>query len=265
MKKPLLIAAGIFVLLASIATAVVVFRSSSETPVDEKPAKKRISEPVNVIPREERPAITITPSSDAHYITINLLKLNKEASYGEYEVEYQTGSLLQGAEGPLDVTAVPFSDTMLLGSKSAGGSTTYHEEVSRGKLLARFEGPENYAVKTEWKFIENTENETAFSSPDAKFQISSEDLESQKVMIIGDSSGLPEGYEGTLVSQPYFISAARALSGSATVSIRAEETGELTLIGWDGSKWNDLDSTVEDKVVTAEDVAFYEIFAVVSR
>lgn len=253
MKKKLIIGVGALIVIAVVAVGLFALQKPKDSAKTDAPQKKRLSEPVNVIPREERPSLYIAPTADGHYITIGLIALNKDASFAEYEVEYQTGSLLQGAQGSLELS-LPSTDTLLLGSRSAGGSTTYHENVTGGKLLARFEGTENYAVKTDWKYIENKEKETAHASVDAKFQIDSKGLGSQKLIIIGDASGVPAEYPGTLVSEPYFLQTASPLDPKATanLSIRAEQEGELTIVGWDGSKWIPFETTSDGKLATAE-------------
>ena len=238
--------------------------NKTETTTEEKTLKKRqISEPVNVIELAERPFIMVTPNSDGRNLTIMVDSLKKNATEVDYELEYKSGSLQQGVFGSLSLTSVPASVKQLMGSCSAGGSCTYHEDVTGGNLVTRFIGKENYALKTEWRYIENTDKETEMGSTDAKFQLSSDELSGVRIAI-GDSSGLPAEVEGTVVSTPYYLSTVPAISGSAELTMRANEEGALMIMGWDGSEWTEFEGTVDGKSITAE-VELMQAYVVVSK
>jgi len=149
-------------------------QTSTQTPTTEK--KKKVSVPVNVIDQALRPFVSVLPTADGKNILISVQSLKKTATEAEYELEYQAGSLLQGAFGTIKLANLPSETKVLLGSCSAGGACTYHTEVQGGTLLMRFAGPEDYALKTDWKYIENKTQETAFSSKDGKFQVSGTQL-----------------------------------------------------------------------------------------
>lgn len=224
----------------------------TQTVTEEKTLKKRkISEPVNIIELSERPYIVIKPNSDARNLTIEVDSLKKEASEMEYELEYKSGSLQQGVFGSLSLATLPASTKQLMGSCSAGGACTYHEDVTGGTLVTRFIGTENYALKTEWRYIENTDKSTQIGSTDAKFQMSSDDLSKVTIAIVGDASGLPAKVEGTLVSAPYFLATVPNVSGTAELTIRANEEGNLKIMGWDGSDWIEFEGAVDGKTITA--------------
>jgi hypothetical protein len=59
--------------------------------------KKKLSLPLNVIPEADRPFITVEPLADGRNVVIRIIELKKAATEAEYELEYQAGSLLQGA------------------------------------------------------------------------------------------------------------------------------------------------------------------------
>ena len=239
--------------------------NKTEAPTEEKTLKKRkISEPVNVIDLAERPYVRVKPNSDGRNLTIMVDSIKKDATEVDYELEYKSGSLQQGVFGSMMLKSIPASTQQLMGSCSAGGSCTYHEDVTGGSLVTRFIGDENYALKTEWRYIENTDKETAMGSTDAKFQLSSEELAGVRIAIIGDASGLPGEVEGTVVSAPYYVSTVPSLSGTAELTMRASEEGELMIMGWDGSAWTAFEGTVEGKSVTAE-VDLMEAYVVVVK
>ena len=227
--------------------------NTTEAPVEDKSLKKRkISEPVNVIELSQRPFIMVQPNSDGRNLTVMVDSLKKDATELDYELEYKSGSLQQGVFGSLSLATVPASVKQLMGSCSAGGACTYHEDVTGGSLVTRFVGPENYALKTEWRYIQNTQKETEIGSTDAKFQLESEALGNVKIAIIGDASGLPQEVEGTVVSAPYYVSTIPAVSGTAQLTMRASEEGDLKIMGWNGTEWTEFTGTVEGKSVTAQ-------------
>lgn len=265
MKKSILIPIVLLV-IAAIGTGAWFFtRQPEEVLPEPTPVKKRISEPVNQIPVSERPYLQIIPLADGHNIKLQVNNLKKPAGEMAYELEYQAGSLLQGVFGQLTLTNTPkTSDAILLGSCSAGGACTYHEDVKGGTLLARFSNQDDtYALKSDWKYIDGANSETKFSSKDAKFQLSSGNL-TGRYLIILNSPGYPEDAPGEIVSEPYSLASSANLSGTAELTIRANEVGEnLKIAGYDGSQWQLFESEVEDKMVSAQ-VELLPFYAVVS-
>ena len=63
--------------------------------------KRRRLEPINQIPIKERPFTIITPRADGREVTILVNQLDGSQEV-EYELEYQAGTLLQGAFGKID-------------------------------------------------------------------------------------------------------------------------------------------------------------------
>ncbi len=222
--------------------------SQSGTQTEEK--KKKVAQPVNVIPVDQRPYIQILPK-DARNLTLRVVSLKKPATKAEYELEYQAGSLLQGAFGALELGSLPSEANILLGSCSAGGACTYHEDIKGGSLLTRYEGPENYALKSDWRYFDNVSKESTVASKDAKFQLDSADLKTQRYIIVFNTAGYPEGLKGTPVSDPYSLTAGSALKGKGTLTLRANEDGATKIMGWDGKTWKEFETKVDGKTLTA--------------
>lgn len=265
MKKPHLIALGVVGLLIVAVVGVLALRNGkSSTATDEPTKKQKIEAPVNVIPVSERPYVQIAPVADGRNIQLIVKALNKPATEVEYELEYQAGTLLQGIFGLIELGDVPAQVTELLGSCSAGGKCSYHEDVKGGTLLLSFAGPETYAVKQDWKYIDNAAGDTQVSSKDAKFQLESEDIADQRYVVIYNTPGLPEPVEGTIASDPYSLAVSSTLSGTGTLTMRASQEGNLKIMGWDGEAWQDFGGTVEEKMVSAE-VDLMELYVVVAQ
>ena len=153
MKKIIPILIGLIVIVSGV-FAITKLRSR-DTTEEETSQKKRIEQPTNVIAVSERPYITITPLSDGHNLNISVIEVKKDATEVEYELEYQAGTLLQGAFGQFNLSSLPSTEKILLGSCSAGGACSYHEDVQGGTLLTQFDGKESYALKSRWKYIDN--------------------------------------------------------------------------------------------------------------
>lgn len=226
--------------------------------------KKLINEPVNVIAVEERPYLQIIPQADGHNLVIAVQKVKKSATNAQYELEYQAGSLLQGAFGEIPLSSVPASTKVLLGSCSAGGACTYHEDVQGGTLVTKYEGPENYALKSRWKYIDNLKKGTSFSSQDAMFQIDSKDLAAQRFLVIFNTAGYPDGLKSKPASELYSLTSSGTLKGTAKLTIRAEQEDNLAIVGYDGKSWKEFETKVDGKQATAT-VDLMELYTVIAK
>lgn len=218
------------------------------TPV---PTKKRVVEPANVIPVAERPVVYLVPEADGRNLTLEIISIQKPASSVEYELEYQSGELLQGVNGTIELTAFPARTTQLMGTCSAGGKCSYHENVQGGKLQLRFIGEENYLLSQEWRYIDNKAKADAISSRDGKFQFTSQAFPSVRYMIVYNSPGLPEGLPGTPISDIYSLQSSAPIKGEGELSIRSSAEGASAIAVWDGTSWQVIPGTSDGKTVTA--------------
>jgi hypothetical protein len=267
LTKKQMIIAGIIaavLVLGGGAAVVMKLRAKPAAPKTEATKKKKITEAVNVIPVADRPYMQIKPDASNKHIYIVVDEVKKSATAMEYEIEYQTGSQLEGAFGTQELGQLPTSKDILLGSCSAGGACRYHTEVKGGTLLGRFTGTENYAVKSDWKYIENPKKETSISSTDAFFQLESPELAKQPIMIIFNSPGYPQKL-GTVISDIYSLTAVNPLSGKGKLTMRAkEDAAGAKIMGWDGKTWKEFTSKVDGKNVTA-DVDLMEAYVVAKK
>lgn len=268
MKKEVLFAIiGVVVLLLVIGGAALMKRQADSkvqaSPTSQK--KKKITDPVNVIAVAERPYVRVTPK-DSKNVTIEVKELKKPATSMEYELEYQTESNLEGAIGDLTINTLPAMKDILLGSCSAGGACRYHKDVKGGTLLGKFSGgDQSYALKQDWKYIENTAKETTMSSRDAKFSIESKDLAKVSIGIIYNSPGYPGTLPGTPISEIYTFAPLGGMSTESTVSIRmSEDAAGAVILSYDGKTWKEMKTTVADKVAKATGITD-EAYVVVKK
>jgi hypothetical protein len=265
-KDPKILAAVAVAILLAIIGGIFVMRSKADPEPEtttERPKKKKITEPVNIIEVSERPYVYLTPQADGRNIKITVATISKPADTFEYELEYQAGTLLQGAFDQVELDNIPTSTQILFGSCSAGGACTYHTDIRGGSLVLRFIGEENYALKQDWRYFDNWGNkETQFASKDSKFQLTSADLAKQRFVVVYNSPCFPEGVTGTSVSEAYSLAASSNMSGTAEVTMRANEEGELSIIGYDGTSWTSFETTSDGKSATAE-VELMELYMVI--
>lgn len=212
---------------------------------------KRVVEPKNVIPVDQRPVVYIVPEADGRNLTIEVETVKKQANRVEYELEYQTGELLQGFNGFIDLLKLPAKKTELMGSCSAGGKCSFHENVQGGLARLRFMGDENYLLEQDWRYINNAANENLAGSKDAKFQLSSSALRGVRYIVVYNSPGYPEGAPGRIISESYALRASSVLNGEGELTIRANEDGASAVAGWDGKEWHLFEGAVDGHAITA--------------
>jgi hypothetical protein len=207
---------------------VVAWRSNQdktpEVAEENKPAKKRVSVPANVIAISERPYIEVIPfvGREGRSIRIQINNIVKEAEDAEYVLETEVGGAeakaasgkniavpetenpvgLQGAMGEIDIKSFPAKAESLLGSCSAGGACVHYSNLGFGKAQVTFSGgDENYAVASSFNYIENTSRKQATAnSKDNILTIIGTELEGMHNYIIANSAGLPAGLTGEIVT-----------------------------------------------------------------
>jgi len=263
-KKALIILS--LVVIASIGVTIVITSRSKPNSEDlpQESERRRITEPVNVISVSERPYVSIQPLADGRHLIISINQLNKPAQKVDYELEYQSGTMLQMIMGMIELDNLPETKQELLGTCSAGGACTYHENVIGGNLLLRFTDTEegSYVVKSDWRYFDNKDRSTEIASRDVKFQLTSPALTTQRYSIVFNSPGCPEGLEGEVIADNFSVSTASVLTGSGQLMIRAnEESPTAVIVGYDGSNWHEFETVVDGKQVeaTVELMQFYTV------
>lgn len=228
----------------------------------------RAPEPVNLIPESERPFVRLQPAQNGRAIEITIVNLNKPANQVEYELEYQSGTLLQGAFGDLDLTELPVTKNILLGSCSAGGKCSYHEDVTGGKILLRFLGSEKYALRTEWGFFENKEKSNLASSRDAKLQLDSIALKKQSHVVTLVSPGYPAPLpnDAKALSSLYAVGLTTPATGTVKIDLRLNEANEnAIIIAWDGKSWVELPTVVSERVATVAKAPWAQAYMAIEK
>lgn len=243
-----------------------VFAFGGKKPVAATPSPSPvIPEKVNTMPVEKRPYITLTPTNKGRSLILSLFTLNAPAQKGEFEVEYQSGTLLQGFGGKLNIAKLPDAQEFLLGSCSAGGKCSYSEDVTGGVLTVRLTDTEKLTLKNEWSFLENKEKTDTITSRDGKFVVTGKGIAAVSHLVVLQSPGYPAPVAAPL-SSVYAPAGLTAPKGELKVSIRLNnEAPKVSIWAWDGKEYKRLKTTVTDRVATAPSAMLYESYVAVAE
>ena len=132
---------------AAVLTGAFFFVKSRRTTDTDKEEESTL---IEVAPKD-RPVVSLTPTTDGHYLKLRIEKLLSGAESLDYELLYQTSdNITQGVPGTLALgSEKEFETDLLLGTESSGkfrydegvetGSVALRFRNKEGKLLAKFE------------------------------------------------------------------------------------------------------------------------------
>lgn len=218
------------------------------------PPSKKPKKAVNVIPLEERPYVSIQPLQARNMLEVTIHDLKKAAKSVEITLEYDRNKgVLDAVLNSFALDKTPLVEQMFLGSKSAGGATTFHDDVIGGTVTLDF-SDDDYTLEVPWRYDDTKTSYDALSTTDGKFQITFEKpLKATKVLVM-QSPGLPIETDGKVLSGPYFVGMVGSLpENTAEVKLRlSEESSSATIYGLDGGKWVKYETTTDGKTATAK-------------
>lgn len=211
--------------------------------------------PINTIPVKERPFVTLTPDSSGHRLTLYLDQAT-EKTLIEYELVYQSGDKQEGAFGRVNLAKEiqPVEKELLLGSKSAGGSVTYHEDITGGSLTLTYN---DIKLKEDFNFTPFNPEEPTFSTKDTRFEATyaAGALREGSIAVLMKTFGLPEELEGEILAGPYAVLTASNISPAEVSFKLSNSEGDLKLLEYTGSSWQELDFSLKDSTLNAEPTA----------
>lgn len=212
---------------------------------------------------EERPYITLTPSSDGHWLTLEVTRI-QDATDLEYELLYKTASgAMQGSTSPFTFQGEDFYlKEILLGTESSG-HYDYDEGVTQGSLTVRLRG----GIGTR-KFVSDfhlQEEDEDLTSIDGNFTLTGELSEGFYLTIV--TAGLPGEIEGEVVAGPYgvFTSGSKVVKDGEVTVVLGEPAAEAKLYSWDGKKWEEIEDLEFDGEKISGSVDELAIFIIVSE
>lgn len=200
---------------------------------------------------EERPFITLTPSSDGHWLTIDVTRIQNADSL-EYELLYNTESgATQGSINSVELKGeTTYSKRILLGSESSG-RYKYDEGVTQGTVTVRLRGgPGTRKFVTEFHLQQGDDELTSI---DGNFTITGT-LSQAIFYVTMPTVGLPGEFEGEIITGPYgaFSSGADTVkSGEVSIKLTGE-TEEAELYSWSGKAWEEEEAEIEGETITTE-------------
>ncbi len=222
------------------------------------------SAPVNTIPLDQRPYVELKPLSSRNDLQITIHEPPLETDMVEMTLEYDRNKgVLDAVLKTFVLNSFPFTETIFLGSRSAGGHITYHEDVIGGDVILKFDGgDEPYALKNPWRYDDLQTEYDQISTTDAMFQLTFEPAWRTNKILIMQSPGLPTPLDGEVIAGPYLIRGVGKLpSLEASITARVSGSDTATLYGYDGSQWLEIESTLQDRTLSAT-TPMYELFVI---
>lgn len=212
--------------------------------------------PINTIPLEDRPFITLSPDSSGRSLDISLSGSPTTGTL-EYEMIYNASGKQEGALGSIYLGSEkqPIVKSILLGSKSGGGKITYHEGVTGGSMTVTYG---ETRLKESWNYLHFDPADPVISTTDAKFHVTLDKTALKKDSVIitmktfgYDKAGLPDSAK--VVSGPYGYFAQTPVKGSVTVELKlpAGEHVNPTIYEWNGTTWKKLTTKLTDDTVSS--------------
>lgn len=242
MKKYLpliLLGLGIIVLLG---VYFLVFRKSSRVEDTEV-------EGVPEVTLADRPVTSLTPSSDGHWLELNITKIKVKAASLDYELLYDLpDGRTQGVPGSIRLQgAKTIERDLLLGSESSG-KYRYDEGVNNGTITLRFRDEKGKLVakfSTEFHLQSDTKNLT---SADGKFSYMLDKNPGNEYFVTMETFGYPGDAPGQVSVGPYGVFKGEAMVNTAkgtlpVTTINFPGTVKLTggtIYRSDGDDWKKL-------------------------
>lgn len=159
MKKNLpLILLGVGVLIVALVAGLIFKSTRGKSSNDDE-------ETVAEIPQDQRPFVSLTPTSDGHYLNLQVKNIKvKNAASMDYLLVYSTeNGGQQGVPGTVQLTGGDIEKKLLLGSESSGkfrydsgvtgGSVTLRFRNGGGKLLGKLESSFTLTEREDGVFV----------------------------------------------------------------------------------------------------------------
>lgn len=259
MKKPaILVAIGLILIVG----LVVIAKKNKKTPNVQE--EQQVDLPINAIPVEERPFITLSPDITGRNVAFRVAGAPADGQM-EYEMVYNAGDKQEGVFGRLDLASEmqPVEKTLLLGSKSGGGKVTYHEGITGGSLTVTYGDTK---LKEVFNFLRFDPADPAVSSSDARFSviIPKTGLKKDNVIIVMKPFGLPAKLEGKLAAGPYAYLPPTPVKGTVTIEMKlpaGEFTNAAIYTFVDGS-WRALKTAKKGEDTLTAETTIGSVFAV---
>jgi hypothetical protein len=209
---------------------------------------------------KERPFVSLVPTSDRHWVTLEVKNISGSVTGLLYELtymaEFEEGKIERGVtsgSNPVELSgASEYSKKILFGSASCTTGVCkykYDENVSEGVLVLELQPGERY--ETVYRIQKGSEAKEGLSTGDGVFSYVSSILPAKGIYLtistIGVPVSLPEGVVPKSV--PYGIFP--TVTGAGKVSITTAAT-EGSIYAYNGKSWQKLITTIANGTATAQ-------------
>lgn len=189
---------------------------------------------------EEMPIVSLTPTSDGHYLKLRIEKIVIPASLLDYELFYKTTQgVTQGVPGTVYVEGLSeFEVDLLLGSESSG-KFRYDEGVEEGSLSLRFRDQDGKLLAnflTDFHLQSNTDNLTSL---DGNFEFSVKP--SSAFFVVMHTVGYP-GEKLDIAQGPYGVFSSEANK------VGVPKLGNLKILRWNEGKWLSVEKEASEGI-----------------
>ena len=183
---------------------------------------------------DKRPVVSLTPSSDGHWLKMEIKKISIDAATLDYELTYKVpDGRTQGVPGTWKLaTKDDIAKDMLLGSESSG-RFRYDEGVENGNLTLRFRDTNGKLVakfETNFKLYSNVEN---LASEDGVFSLTLGRANARAFFVVMGTVGYSGNDKLSDSTKLYGFFTSSSDKYPAVVKME----GASNLKYWDGSSW----------------------------
>jgi len=222
---------------------------ANPTPTPTKPIEQTI---------KERPFVSLLPSADSHWLTLEIKKIIEGTSSLEYELIYfaevEGNRIERGvstAGSPVELASqAEFSKKILLGSASCTTGTCkykYDEGVNEGTMtltLSGASGKEKY--ESVFRIQKGKEGKEGLTTGDGVFSFVSTNFPATSVYLTISSVGVPSSLPSGVVPKtvPYGIFSSGAIKGG-TVTFKTVLT-TTSIYAFDGKAWSKLTTEISN-------------------
>lgn len=163
------------------------------------------------MPLSERPYVSLSPSTDGHWLELNVRKISSNLSSLDYELIYELpDGRTQGVPGSVKLNGdLSVERDLLLGSESSG-RYKYDEGVSDGTLTVRFRdkgGKQLVKFSTKFSLLNSTKE---LVSVDGKFIYVLDKSPGKEYFVVMETFGFPGEAKGEVTAGPYGVFKAEA-------------------------------------------------------
>jgi len=185
---------------------------------------------------EERPVVSLTPTSDGHYLNLQVERIGFSPFSLDYELVYQVpGGVQQGVPGSVNLDGKSeFEAELLLGSESSG-KFRYDEGVEEGSLTLSFRNKDGQLLARFSTAFHLQSNTNLLISQDDEFSYQM-DEESDEYFITMNTIGFPGDFSGAANKGPFGIFSS---SSDENPGVVGQNIGQIYY--WTEGEWEKLD------------------------